>query len=108
MFAPSPTKKLRRQRPQLRSPIRRTDCQSYPVQPDQAMPMRTPPSPTAQSGKQVQRSVQPVDEIVYPGDDAVQHRLNPANQTVCGLESEIPNRSWATGSRSPSPHRRPP
>ena len=51
-------------------------------------------------GKQVQSAIQRRNEAVDPGDDAVQHRLDAADQPVCRLEGEV-----ADGGGEPSPDR---
>jgi hypothetical protein len=47
-----------------------------------------PPSPVAQSAR---------DEGVDPGDDAIQHRLDARDQTICGLKGEVANGSGQRG-----------
>ena len=87
--APVPRKTrppLQRPPPRLR---RRTGCRSRPSATGSSVPIRTPPSPVAQFGKQVQRAIQRRDEAVDPGDDAVQHRLDAADQPVRRLEGEV-------------------
>eukprot|EP01035_Chromulina_nebulosa_P029538 gene29538-39156_t len=39
--------------------------------------------------QQVQRGVQPVDEVVDAGDDTIQHRLDARDQPVRGLKGEV-------------------